>query len=71
MTAIDCADHPQSLPLRTKTDVINAYPKLFTGLGKLKGEYTIQLRDDSIPFGITAPRRVPIPLLKKVEEEIL
>lgn len=29
-------------PLRSK-DVLNVYPNLFTGLVKLKGEYTIRL----------------------------
>ena len=56
--------------LDTKDDVVKAYPKLFSGLGKLKGEYTIRLRDDAKPFCLYTPRRVPLPLMKKVEDEI-
>ena len=54
----------------TKDDVVKAYSKLFSGLGKLKGEYTIRLRDDAKPFCLYTPRRVPLPLMKKVEDEI-
>ena len=46
------------------------FPKLFSGLGKLKGQYTICLRDEAKPFCMTAPRRIPLPLLKKTEAEI-
>ena len=43
---------------------------MFNGLGKLEGEYTIKLQDNAKPFAITTPRRVPIPLLKPVKEEL-
>ena len=56
--------------LDTKDDVIKAYPKLFSGLGKLKGEYTIRLQDKVKPYCLYTPRRVPLPLMKKVEDEI-
>ena len=56
--------------LDTKDDVVKANPKLFSGLGKLKGEYTIQLRDNAKPFCLYTLRRVPLPLMKKVEDEI-
>ena len=46
------------------------FPTLFTGLGKLKGEYTIELRDDAQPFSLSTPRRVAIPLLKSVQQEL-
>ena len=57
-------------PLKTKEDIVKAYPKLFTGLGQLKGEHTIRLREDAKPFCLTSPRRVPLPLLGKLEKEI-
>ena len=47
-----------------------AYPKLFEGLGKLEGEYHIELKDDAKPYAITTPRRVPLPLMDKVKEEL-
>ena len=56
--------------LRHKEDVVRAYPKLFTGLGQLKGEHTIRLKEDAKPFCLTSPRRVPLPLLGRLEKEI-
>ena len=42
--------------------------KLFTGLGSLKGESHIELEPDSVPFSLSTPRRVAIPLIcKKLE----
>ena len=46
------------------------FPSLFQGLGRLEGEYTIELQDDAKPFALTTPRRVAIPLLKSVEKEL-
>ena len=57
-------------PLRSKEGVLKAYSKLFTGLGKLKGEHTIRLNDDATPVCMTSLRRVPLPLLGKLEKEI-
>lgn len=46
------------------------FPKLWSGLGNIPGEYKITLDKDHVPFAITAPRKIPIPLRKKVEEEL-
>ena len=46
------------------------FPSLFCGLGKLEGEYTIKLEDDARPFSLSTPRRVAIPLLKSVRQEL-
>ena len=54
----------------TKDDVFKAYPKLFSGLGKLKGEYTIRPQDNAKPFCLYTPHMVPLSLMKKVEDEI-
>ena len=46
------------------------FPKLFSGLGTLKGPYQIQLIPNAVPFELTTPRRVPIPLLPKVKAKL-
>jgi len=46
------------------------FPKLFKGMGELKGEYKIELREDAQPYAITTPRCIPLPIRKEVEEEI-
>ena len=51
-------------------EVIQKFPKLFEGLGKLKGDYTIQLEDRVQPSALGTSRRVPIPLMKAVKEEL-
>ena len=53
-----------------KADVVKQFPDVFRGLGKLKDNYTINLREDATPYALTTPRRVPIPLLPKVKEEL-
>ena len=49
---------------------IKRYPQLFTGLGKLEGEYSIQLEEGAKPYALSVPRRVAIPLMKAVKEEL-
>ena len=51
-------------------EIVKQYPELFKGLGKLKDNYVIRLREDATPFALTTTRRVPIPLLPKVKEEL-
>jgi hypothetical protein len=46
------------------------FPSLFRGLGKVEGEYTIELRDDAEPYSLSTPRRVAIPLLNCVRQEL-
>ena len=49
---------------------ITQFPKLFAGLGKLEGDYTIKLDPKAKPFALTTPWRVAVPLLKAVKEEL-
>ena len=49
---------------------VEQFPKLFTGLGKLEGDYSIQLREDAKPFALSVPRQVAIPLKDRVKEEL-
>ena len=46
------------------------YLKLFKGLGELSGEFSIKLKPGSTPFALTTPRRVLLPLMKKVKAEL-
>ena len=57
-------------PTVDKENVVKEYPVLFTGLGKLKGEHVIHLRENATPFCLATPRRVPLPLVDKVKVEI-
>ena len=47
-----------------------SFPKLFQGLGTLKGDYQIQLKPDAKPFALYTSRNVPIPLCEKVKQEL-
>lgn len=42
------------------------YPRVFTGEGKLQGEYKTKLKESATPFALSVPCRVPLPMLKKV-----
>ena len=46
------------------------FPELFTGLGRMKNVYTIRLQENAQPFAITAPRRLPLPMKEKNQEEL-
>ena len=49
---------------------IECFPQLFQGLGRMQGEYSIQLKEGAVPFALTAPRRVAIPLMESVKAEL-
>ena len=56
---------------RPATNLNAKFPGLFTGLGKLRGpDYVIKLKPEAKPFALSTPRRVPVPLLTKVKEEL-
>ena len=46
------------------------YPALFQGLGRLEGDYSIQLKEGAKPLAMMVPRRVAIPLMQPVKEEL-
>ena len=46
------------------------FPQLFKGLGKPNHPYSIKLRPDAIPFSQCVVRRVAIPLMQPVKEEL-
>ena len=49
---------------------IDQFPKVFQGLGKLEGDYSIKLQEGAKPFALTVPGQVAIPLMKQVKDEI-
>ena len=51
-----------------KNNVISDYPQLFTGLGEMHGTpHHIHLADNATPYSLSTPRRVPVPLIAKVD----
>ena len=51
-------------------DVKHHFPTVFNGLGTFAEEYEIKLQDDATPHALYTPRNVPIPMRKKVIEEL-
>ena len=51
-------------------DATKDFPKVFSGLGNFGEPYTIQLKEDAKPYALFTPRNVPLPLRKKVGEEL-
>lgn len=46
------------------------YPTVFSGLGKLKEPYKIELEPRAVPYALSSPRRVPLPMQEKVRAEL-
>ena len=67
--ALDLVIRVGSVRESTKSPVVH-YPNLFRGLGKLNGAYTIELKEGAKPFTMTVPRRVAIPLMQPVKDEL-
>lgn len=53
-----------------EADMKTQYPRVFTELGCLQGEYRIKLKYDAKPYALSLPRCVPLPLCDKVKEEL-
>ena len=51
-------------------DVQKDFPKLFEGLGKVNMQHHINLTEDARPVCLYAARKVPHPLLPRVEDEL-
>ena len=50
--------------------IVSQYPDIFNGLGTLREEYRICLKDGAKPFAVSTPRRIALPLLPKVKDEL-
>ena len=53
-----------------KQRVVSKFPKIFKGLGTIEGEYNIVLKQDAIPYALSTPRRILLPLKSQVEWEL-
>ena len=54
----------------TLETVKSKYPNLFRELGEMSGEYHVTLKEGAKPYALLVPRRVPIPLLPQVKQEL-
>ena len=59
-------------PTGNKENVVKQYPvsRVVHRTGELKGQHVIHLREDATSFCLATPRRVPLPLVEKVNYEI-
>ena len=46
------------------------YPTVFSGLGKLNEPYKIELEPGAVPYALSSPRQVPLPMREKVQAEL-
>ena len=60
----------ESIEKKISFDPKKKFSKLFEGLGKVKIPYRIKLKEDAKPRPLTTPRRVPIPMLKEIKENL-
>ena len=66
--SLDLVSRENAVQLRK--NLLHEFPKLFGGLGKLEGEYKIQLKEGAKPYALTTPRCVAIPMQPKVKAEL-
>ena len=43
---------------------------MFSGLGRLEGDYQIHLNEEAVPYALSTPCRIPLPLTDKVKDEL-
>ncbi|GBM74304.1 hypothetical protein AVEN_212201-1 [Araneus ventricosus] len=56
--------------MKGKFDPKLEFPKLFTGIGKIQKPYKIKLKENTKPYAIMVPRRVPIPLKDALQKKL-
>ena len=67
ITALGLLKRVDSIDLDT---LKSTYPRLCSGLGEVKRAYHIKLKPNPVPFSLKTPRRIPLPLVGKVKEEL-
>ena len=68
MTALNLISRVETIDIKKVYE--EEFSDLFKGIGTLGEPYEVQLSADVKPHALYAPRRVPIPLRKKVKEEL-
>ena len=58
-----------STTMRDANELLAKYENVFTGMGRVEGEFSIKLREDAQPC-IHAPRKVPLSILPKLESTL-
>ncbi|KAJ8389952.1 hypothetical protein AAFF_G00112370 [Aldrovandia affinis] len=69
-TALQLVARLEDFSLNSKETIKQEFPKLFSGLGKMEGEYNIVLKPGAKPFSLSTPRRISLPLLPKIKDEL-
>ncbi|XP_064486023.1 uncharacterized protein K02A2.6-like [Ornithodoros turicata] len=59
-------DNVENMSVNPRKD----YPQLFRGLGVIEGDYCLRVKSGTIPFAVTSPRKVPLPLYESTQEEL-
>jgi len=54
----------------TTNSIPSQFPELFQGLGTMKAEYEIRIKQDAKPHALFSACRIPIPLRQKVKQEL-
>uniref|UniRef100_A0A3B3HH25 Gypsy retrotransposon integrase-like protein 1 n=1 Tax=Oryzias latipes TaxID=8090 RepID=A0A3B3HH25_ORYLA len=68
--ALQLVARVENIILDSTATVKREFPRLFSGLGKMEGEYNIVLKPNAQPFSLSTPRRISLPLMPKVKEEL-
>jgi hypothetical protein len=66
----DTVGMPNSSESASKESIPQLFPSLFKGLGTFQQDYEIKLKPNIKPFALFTPRNVPLPLRKKVKDEL-
>ena len=67
---IQSLHHIARINLVEEDKYVAMYPDLFKGLGTATGEYHINLHEGAKPFSLSTPRRVALPPMPKVKQEL-
>ena len=60
----------EGMEVLSSKSIKKKFPKLFQGLGTLKGEYKIKLNPGAKPFALSTARNIALPLRPKVKREL-